>query len=152
MNIIENLSKDLEKQVSRIDFLIYAMNASGLDKNLEYTLDSGFFDDGEMTGYQKSYVSLAREMGIVSGKSCDGEIYFYPEEAITVGEAANILNNVLNFDAPLLVYIPESSPLFPAEYRNALLALYYADVISIEQVASATQPLTARAAMQMLEK
>ena len=151
LNIVENLTADLDKPVSRMDFLIYAMNQNGLGENLPYVLDTGFYDDAQMSGYEKSYVYFAKEHGIISGKTVDENLCFLPDEIITVAEAAVIINNIKNFDVPALVYIPESSPLFPIESRDALLALYFANILTIDDVVCCKEPLSARIANRMLE-
>ena len=58
----------------------------------------------------------------------------------------------MNFDCPALVYISDSSPLFPTEYKSALLALYYADIISVDALISGEDALSKSLANEILEK
>lgn len=89
-----------ELNVKREEFLVMAMKSAGIEipenKN-ESALGTGDFADSEMISVSaKDYVALAKQKGIISGTVVNGESFFYPQNTITVAEAAVIVKNVMN--------------------------------------------------------
>lgn len=84
-----------EREVSRVDFLVTAMNAVGM--KCDSVADSGFADDDQIPSAMKGYVKTAYEKGYVGATSQKGELYFNPNETISRGEAAVILSNLIGY-------------------------------------------------------
>lgn len=85
--------------VSRLDFLVSAMNVLGAG-NLPTVSGTGFADDEDIPVDAKSYVYSAYKLGIINGsENADGERFFHPAAAITRAEAAVILNNIVGYSA-----------------------------------------------------
>jgi len=87
---------DPDKRVTRGDFLVMAMKATGLDVSLKETDYTNYADDSAISYSMKRYVSRAGEMGIIKGVEKDGKTYFLPDETITRAQAAVILNRILD--------------------------------------------------------
>ncbi len=82
--------------VSRSQFLAMAMSAAGLEP-LEQVSLTGFCDDGDIPGWSKGYVSSALMAGAVSGTRNElGQAVFCPDRTITRGEAAAMLDRLLD--------------------------------------------------------
>lgn len=85
-----------DQTVSRGEFLSLAMAVSGLDP-LEGVTLTGFYDDEAIPTWCKGYVSSALKAGVVRGSTNElGQPVFGADASITVGEAAVMLNNLLN--------------------------------------------------------
>lgn len=84
-----------ERGVSRVDFLVTAMNAVGM--RCESVASTGFADDADIPDAMKGYVKSAYEKGYVGAVSEKGELYFKPNETLTRGEAAVILSNLIGY-------------------------------------------------------
>ncbi len=88
-----------EKMVSREEFLSLAMSVVNLSP-LEEVEVTGFYDDASISVWSKGYVSSAVLAGVVQGTSDDqGRPVFQGQENITMGEAAVILNQLLQTSA-----------------------------------------------------
>ncbi|MBO4308201.1 MAG: S-layer homology domain-containing protein [Clostridia bacterium] len=112
-----------DKSVSRVEFLVMAMNAAGITEvpACEQTV---FADDGDIPPTMKGYVAAAQKTGIASGTQTDGVLTFAPNETLTRAEAAVILEKLLEAKPNA-----ESVPTFadvseiPAWAENAVLTL-----------------------------
>jgi len=96
--------------VRRGEFLAMVLRASDTDI-LRGIVRTGFSDDAEIANWLKPYVSTAVLGGVVQGLHRDGTLVFAPNQYISVGEAAVILNNVLSLcDVPVMNYrMPDST-------------------------------------------
>ena len=84
-----------DEPVTRGEFLAMCMALAGQEP-LEGVTRTGFFDDGDMPGWVKPYVSAAVMRGIVSGHPNEtGSRVFAANDLITEFEAAVMLNNTL---------------------------------------------------------
>lgn len=82
--------------VSRSQFLTMAMSAADREP-LEQVSLTGFYDDEAIPTWSKGYVSSALMSGAVSGTRNElGQAVFCPEQPITRGEAAAMLDKLLN--------------------------------------------------------
>lgn len=82
--------------VSRSEFLALAMSAADLEP-LEQVSLTGFYDDAAIAAWSKGYVSSALMAGAVSGTRNElGQAVFCPDRTITRGEAAAMLDQLLN--------------------------------------------------------
>ena len=109
-----------EREVSRVDFLVTAMNAVGM--TCGSVQSTGFADDADIPDAMKGYVKTAYEKGYVSAVSEKGELYFKPNESITRGEAAVILSNLIGYaNQKLPVSFTDTVPAFA---EDAVVSLY----------------------------
>lgn len=84
-----------EQTVSRIEFVVMAMNAAGITE-VANVKDTGFFDDADIPSAMKGYAAVAYRLEYLHGTVENGELCFKPHEAITRAEAAYILCNILD--------------------------------------------------------
>ena len=91
-----------DQTVSRGEFLSLAMSISDLEPLEDVTL-TGFYDDTAIPTWCKGYVSSALKAGVVQGsRNEEGQCIFGAQDAITMGEASVMLNNLLNVsDVPV---------------------------------------------------
>lgn len=83
------------QSVSRGQFLALAMSISGLEPLEDVTL-TGFSDDAAIPTWCKGYVSSALKAGMIQGsRDANGRCIFHSQDAITMGEATVMLNNLL---------------------------------------------------------
>ena len=131
-----------ELPVSRAQFLTMAMAATETAPMKGVTL-TGFSDDGEIPVWAKGAVSAALKAGVIrGGRDADGAPVFDAEKHITRGEAAVMLNHLLNIsDVPAEVFSPDSAPHWAAQAAANLTA---SGVLRPEEAAPSplSQPLT----------
>lgn len=138
-----------EEKVSRLEFLISAMNSFGADKLPEISA-TGFDDDGDIPEEYKSYVYSANKLGIVSGINKDGKCFFEPNNPITLAEASVILNNVIGYEASSPVICEDAVPTWAKSSVDAIYELGITDAEGGHLGAS--DELTRASAAQMLYK
>ena len=80
-----------EKTVSRADFIVMAMSASGYSPNLLAAQSTGLADEDKLTDMQKGYVVTAMSAGVVSADDYDGVKLIRPSSSVTVREAADMV-------------------------------------------------------------
>ena len=80
--------------VSRVEFLVMAMNAAGITE-VPDVASTVFFDDAEIPASMKGYVAAAYEMKYISGTLSQGKLCFLPNESITRAQAAVMLSNIV---------------------------------------------------------
>ncbi|MGM9635675.1 MAG: S-layer homology domain-containing protein [Candidatus Avispirillum sp.] len=93
----KNLFRPTEK-MTRLEFLVAAMDAFGADK-LPKAANTGFADSDDVDSKYRSYVYSAAKLGIVKGIDTDNGCCFMPDRNITKAEAAVILNNIIGYEA-----------------------------------------------------
>lgn len=84
-----------DEEVKRSEFLAMAMDAAALTVPQEVQL-TGFADDGVIPTWAKSYASAAVREGLITGISTAEGLSFCGEDAITLGEAAAMMDRLLN--------------------------------------------------------
>lgn len=138
-----------EEKVSRLEFLVSAMNSFGADK-LPSVTSTGFDDDSEIPEEYKSYVYSAKKLGIVNGINKNNKCVFAPSSPITLAEAAVILNNVIGYEASAHVECADAVPTWAKTSVDAMYELGITDVSGGR--VGAGDELTREAAAQMLYK
>jgi hypothetical protein len=113
-----------EKNVTRAEFLVMAMNAVGIT-DLPTCEATAFFDDGAIAPSMKGYVAAAYTMGIISGTGVGGELCFLPDEEITRAQAAVMVQNVLQAPLPETAAV-FAGPALPVWAQDSVLALDHA--------------------------
>ena len=109
--------------VSRVDFLVMAMNAVGIT-DVPAVENTDFADDADIPQAMKGYVAAAQKMGIASGTQADGVLTFRPNEVPTRAEAAVILEKLLEAkpNAESIPTFADTSEI-PAWAEDAVLTL-----------------------------
>ena len=111
-----------ERTVSRVEFLVMAMNAAGIT-DIPACDATDFGDDSSIPTSMKGYVDAAYSMGYVSGTNVLGELCFLPDEEITVAEAAVIVDAVLGLGG-------ESSASLPTLSSNSDIPVWARESVS----------------------
>lgn len=133
-----------DREVTRGEFLAMCMELGG-DELISAVAATGFDDDDSIPVWQKRYVATALMDGVISGTESDGDTVFNAEEAITVQEAAVMLNNVMGAtDVPTAAF----DSVVPAWASQATANLTACGVLSVS--ARYTDSLTRADAAQML--
>ncbi|MBO5305342.1 MAG: S-layer homology domain-containing protein [Clostridia bacterium] len=119
------------KTVSRLDFLVAAMKAIGLE-DVEDCSSTVFDDDESIPEGLRGYVSLAQQKNYICGRiDREGRLLLSPDDDITRAEAAVILARMLA--KPL----PDATPVFadgadvPAWARDAVYTLAELGVMDV---------------------
>lgn len=84
-----------DEALSRSEFLAMAMDAAAMAVPEEVQL-TGFADDGVIPTWAKSYASAAVREGLITGVSTAEGLSFCGEDAITLGEAAAVMDRLLD--------------------------------------------------------
>lgn len=148
-----------EREVSRVEFLVMAMNAVGITDvpTCEKTV---FADDDLIPNTMKGYVQTAHELGYIDAKEVDGALCFAPHETLTRAQAAVILSELIELQsaavAPTFADVTE----IPSWASEAICSLNAAGILCttdgyISPGASLTRAQTAHmlaAAMEYTEK
>lgn len=117
-----------DREVSRGEFLAMCLKLADVE-TLSGITRTGFADDEEIPMWVKPYVSTALMSGIIQGYVGDeGGIVFAPNTAVTMSEAAVILDNVLELSNMTISGIDEE--LVPAWAYQATANLTACDIIS----------------------
>ncbi len=111
-----------ESPVTRGEFLTMCASMTGMQP-LEGITRTGFYDDEGIDAWLKPYVSAALMCGVVQGSAGEsGRIVFNPNQAITVAEAAVMLNNFLVITDSVSTIAPENVPAWAARAVGNLAA------------------------------
>ena len=114
---------DADREVSRAEFVITAMNAIGI-KNVPDVSCTEFADDEDINPAMKGYIHLAYSQGYISGIRYNGEIVFRPDESITLSEAAVIISNMIGYAKPEVTLVFADSDSIPSWSSAAIESLY----------------------------
>ncbi len=88
-----------QETVSRAEFLVMAMEL--LDVPVDDTLRvSGFADADDAPAWLQPYLASAMRRGIVNGMVSERGLVFRPNEPVTAGQAAVMLQNMLELPPP----------------------------------------------------
>lgn len=131
-----------DSELGRLEYLVMAMKSMNISAsgNGESTV---FADDALIPANLKGYVNTATRLGIISGKiDSKGNLIFAPNDKITRAEAAVILNNMTELDAPILRPVFADSNALPVWAEEAIYCLAYNGIMPNENgYASASQVL-----------
>lgn len=110
--------------MSRVEFLVTAMNAAGITaEDVSQLSLPSFADAHDMPEAMAKYVSLAVRRGYVAGKEVGGELCFCPNESITRAEAAVILSNIIGYAKQTTVNAFADASAVPSWSVKALTSL-----------------------------
>ncbi|MDR0862994.1 MAG: S-layer homology domain-containing protein [Oscillospiraceae bacterium] len=138
-----------DQTVTRGEFLAMCLAVSGA-KPFDGVTRTGFYDDDDIQLWAKPYISTALVSGVVSGyRDGDGRLVFAPDDAITVSEAAVMLNRALGITdvAPVGAMSDDACPAWAAASVTNLSAV---NILSRGSVASYDASVTRAQAAEML--
>jgi hypothetical protein len=121
-----------EQSVSRIEFLVMAMNAVGITSvpDCDKTV---FADDSDIPSSMKGYVAAAYELGYISGSLEGGKLCFLPNEEITRAQAAVILGKIVGVSAvPVAPTFADHSEI-PVWAKDAIYSLNAVGIMGSEE-------------------
>lgn len=81
--------------VTRSEFIAMTMALFDLDDKASAVSNTGFIDDADTPVWAKPYIVSAVKAGIVQGSPVNGQMELRPQDIITRGEAAVIINNAI---------------------------------------------------------
>ena len=114
---------EADREVSRAELVVTAMNAIGI-KSVPDVSASGFADDEDINPAMKGYIALAYSKGYISGIKQNGEIYFKPNETVTLSEAAVIVSNMIGYAKADVTPTFADSDSIPSWSNAAIESLY----------------------------
>lgn len=120
-----------EKSVSRVEFLVMAMNAVGIT-DVPKCNTTVFADDAQIPDAMKGYVSAAYQLGYVSGSEVDGKLCFSPNESLTRAQAAVILERLVDPDGAAVSATFADTSEIPTWASGAITSLHAAGIMSAE--------------------
>lgn len=139
-----------EQEVSRVEFLVMAMNAVGITDvpQCEATV---FADDAQIQPSMKGYVNAAYELGYISGSLSNGVLSFMPNESISRAQAAVILANMIGeSDVAVTPTFADQSEI-PVWAKDAICTLHAVGIMgSDDGYVTPTANLTRAQTAQML--
>ena len=144
-----------EQTVSRVEFLVMAMNAAGI-REVPTVTQTLFYDDADIPESMKSYVAAAFNLGYISGSLSQGKLCFLPNEEITRAQAAVMLGNIVGVsDVAVTPTFADGSEI-PVWAKDAIyslnaLGIMGADSGYITPVAKVTRAQTAEMLAAVME-
>ena len=147
-----------EESVSRVEFLVMAMNAAGI-KEVPPCDATVFADDADIPASMKGYVAAAHQLKYISGSLVEGKLCFLPNEEITRAQAAVMLSNIVGLcDVAVTPTFADHSEI-PVWASEAIYSLNAAGIMNshagyISPTAKITRAQTAQmltAAMEYVE-
>ncbi len=117
-----------ENKISRIEFLVMAMNSAGITDVPDCSA-TAFADDGEIPTAMKGYVAVAHTMGIVSGSQVEGELRFLPNESLTRAEAAVLLERLLGLEEARVIPTFADHSEIPVWAADAVYSLHAVGIL-----------------------
>ena len=116
-----------EDTISRVEFLVTAMQAAGITAEMAASArQPDFADTSDIPAAMRPYVGYALEKKYVSGKTVDGQLCFRPHEAISRAEAAVTLSNIIGYaieDTVTAFADADTMPVWAEEAMTSLRAL-----------------------------
>ena len=137
--------------VSRGEFIVMAMNASGVTQ-LNPVSSTVFADDADIPTQMKNYVSAAYDLGYINGLYVDGKLCFEPNRAITRAECAVVIANMLDAATPTVKPVFSDEKDIPTWAEASINSLCYMGVMqsNTSNSISPTASLTRGDAAQIL--
>lgn len=139
-----------DRTVSRNEFLAMVMETAG--RTVTDVTMTGFCDDAAIPTWAKAYASAGAADGVVRGSATDQGPAFRGEDAITLNEAATVLNRLLDVgDVELAVWYADRDSV-PSWAAQAVGNMESVSVLSAGSFGSSAMdaPITRADAAQML--
>ena len=118
-----------DESVSRVEFLVMAMNAVGISDvpDCDATV---FADDAEIPSSMKGYVATAHQLGYINGTEKDGKLCFLPNEPLTRAQAAVILNRLIGLEEAAVTPTFADTSEIPVWASEAIYSLNSVGILS----------------------
>lgn len=143
---------EANREISRAEFVVTAMNAIGI-KNVPETDLTGFADNADIGEEMRGYISLAYSKGYISGIKSDGNIYFRPDDKIKLSEAAVILSNMIGYAKPDVIPVFADRDSIPQWSSDAIESLYTLGILELpDKTVGANNVLTKGNMAKILNK
>lgn len=139
---------DPQAPVSRSEFLAMAMDAAEIEVPQQVNL-TGFQDDQAIATWAKAYASTAVRKGIISGVATGSGICFQGDEAITLQEAAAVMDRLLNVADVELEALVEAQATWATQSVANMVSVHVVSAGSFQAGATAA-PVTRAEAAQIL--
>lgn len=141
-----------EREVSRAEFIVTAMNAIGISSVPEVE-STGFFDDEKISPEMKGYIALAYSKGFISGKSVEGNLCFDPDESIKLSEAAVIISNMIGYADAKVAPVFADADNIPEWSERAISSLHTLGILETpDKIAGAGDIITRGDMAKLLNK
>ena len=143
---------EADREVSRAEFIITAMNAVGI-KSVPEVEKTVFEDDADIYPEMKGYVALAYSKGYISGIEKEGKLYFRPDESIKLSEAAVILSNIIGYAQPKVTPVFADADTIPTWSNKAIQSLHTLGILELpDMVTGACENVTRGDMAKLLNK
>ena len=121
---------EADREITRTELVVTAMNAIGI-KSVPDVTSTGFADDADINPAMKGYIALAYTKGYISGIKQNGEIYFKPDETVTLSEAAVVISNMIGYAKPAISPTFADSDSIPSWSNSAIESLYTLGILEV---------------------
>ena len=112
-----------EREVSRAEFVVMAMNAAGIT-DIAKVSSTVFSDDAEIPSDMKRYIATAYELGYIKGSADEnGRLCFEPSRSITRAEAAVMLGSMLGAATPTMKPVIADDGEIPTWAQSSVYAM-----------------------------
>lgn len=118
-----------DQTVSRVEFLVMAMNAVGIT-DVPDCKATVFADDDEIPATMKGYVAAAYELGFISGSQTEGNLCFLPDAELTRAQAAVILEKVIGLESATVIPTFADGSEIPVWAQDAVYSLSAAGIMT----------------------
>lgn len=143
------------EEVTREEFIVLVMKAMGATEAPKLKT-TRFADDSDISAEYKGYLESAFSLGIIKGKNESDGVHIYPKEAITVAEAAKIINRIIGAKLQTSMTVFADDDQIPADARADITTLTELGILvktngKITPNAPLTRAQTAQILMSLLE-
>ncbi len=139
-----------DKNISRVEFLVMAMNAVGISEVPDCAA-TVFADDADIPQTMKGYVATAYELGYINGSEVGGKLCFAPNDALTRAQAAVIVERLVDLEEVAVTPTFADHSEIPTWASEAIYSLSSAGILcGDEGYISPTSTLTRAQAAQIL--
>ena len=139
-----------DKNISRVEFLVMAMNAVGI-RDIPVCDTTVFADDADIPTSMKGYVAAAHSLGYINGSEIGGKLCFCPNDPLTRAQAAVILERLVDLEESAVVPTFADHSEIPTWASEAIYSLSSAGILcGDEGYISPTSTLTRAQAAQLL--
>ncbi len=120
-----------EESISRLEFLVTAMQAAGIAaEDVSDLASPSVADCADIPTSMQPFVTYALNRGYLSTKTLSGKAYFYPNDSISRAEAAVILSNIIGYATEGTVTAFADAEAMPAWSTTALNSLRALGIIT----------------------
>ena len=113
-----------EESISRVEFLVTAMQAAGITaETVASSSCPDFADSADIPTAMRPFVGYAVEKHYIHGRTVDGQLCFLPHDSISRAEAAVILSNIIGYAVEDTVTAFADADALPSWSEEAMTSL-----------------------------